>query len=288
MFPAVSAAFNRLGIRRTMSPPNDDSQPNEDKQETTGSQEPYYPEVYDVLKVRFMLRWKLVPEGLPVEIVDMIMDAAEYWASAEVRMDSRRVIHQDGDEVLVRTWPLCYDPETIGTPSPKLLPHRTIHPCRKIVFSISSHDQGGWRRPRPYDGSSTWFDTEVVHSAHLPDHAVETQGVPPRGPDGPRLRSGHPLLNPGPHKLQSNGADPTASQQPDRHVVVWHYLDNIPADSPEAEDIQQRQGRGRATLDGSQVRSLELGDSISVWGRARYMGWLNIVKELTVRVFWAI
>ncbi|KAL4888686.1 hypothetical protein BDV59DRAFT_188160 [Aspergillus ambiguus] len=281
MFPVISASFRRLGIARTMSPSND-----EEKNESADSQECYYPNAHDVLKVRFILRWKIVSEGLPAEIVDMIMDVGEYWASAEVEMEDRQVIRQDGDRVLVRTWPLCYDPETIGTPSPKLLPHRTVHPCRKILFSISSHDQGGRRgSPRPYDGSNTWFDTEVIHGAHLPDHAVETQCVPPPGPDGRRLHAGHPLLNAGPHKLQSNK---TREGQTQHHVFAWHYLDNLAADSPEAEEIQQMQGRGRATLDGSQVRSLEVGDSISIWGRARYMGWRNEVEGIRVRVYWAI
>lgn len=110
MFPMVSAAFSRLSMGRTTTPPpNDDT---ESLSSETISPTTFYPSVADVLKVRFTLRWKIVAEGLPQEIVDMIIDAAEYWASAEVKMEgSTRVIRQDGDQVLVRTVPLCYDPE---------------------------------------------------------------------------------------------------------------------------------------------------------------------------------
>lgn len=69
----------------------------------------FYPEFYDVLKVRYLLRWKIISEGLPVEIVDLIVDAAEYWPSIEATLDQKRIIHQDRDQVLVRTAPLCYD-----------------------------------------------------------------------------------------------------------------------------------------------------------------------------------
>src|SRR3954454_13103128 len=52
------------------------------------------------------------------------------------------------------------------TPS-KPLPHRGAHPCRRIIFKLSSHDQGrGRRHENMYEFSWTWFDTEVIHGAH--------------------------------------------------------------------------------------------------------------------------
>ncbi|KAF9894237.1 hypothetical protein FE257_007739 [Aspergillus nanangensis] len=283
MFPTVSAAFARIGIARTMTPPpaEGSESPSNGEEQHAGSSDGrqiFYPDINEVLKVRYILRWKIVAEGLPLEIVDMMMDAAEYWASAEVTLEGRKIIRQDRDQVLVRTWPLCYDPETIGTPSPKLLPHRSIHPCRKILFSISSHDQGGGR-PRTtdqYEGSFTWFDTEVVHSAQEADHALETQSVPEPGPNGIRLGPDDPLLLPRRNKLQCNVA---RSREVQHHQFAWHFLDNIAGDSAAADEIARDQGRGQDTLDGSQVRGLELGDSISVWGRTRFAGWGNWVEE---------
>lgn len=77
-------------------------------------------------------------------------------------------------------------------------------------------------------------------------------------------------------------------RDPVDHIITWHYLDSIPADSLDADEIERAQGRGRATLDGSQVCTLQLGDAISVWGRARYGGWSNHVDQASVRVFWAV
>ncbi|KAA8642230.1 uncharacterized protein ATNIH1004_011171 [Aspergillus tanneri] len=288
MFPMVSSAISRFrGPGRSL---NDEPPPNEGESNTTDeeSQEPHYPTLYDVLKTRHLLRWKVVPEGLPLEIVDLIVDAAEYWASVESKMNGHRVIRQDGDQVLVRTGPLCYDEKTLDSPSPKVLPHRTVHPCRKIVFSISAHDQG-WGSSRrldqsAFDGSNTWFDIEVVHSAYERTQEAASP-IPEAGPTGIRLGPGHPLLNPSPRKLQSNR---THERKTEHYTITWHHLDHTPADSAEAEEIERSQGRGRATLDGSQVRTLEVGDAISIWGRARYGGWSNHVERVSVRIFWAI
>lgn len=73
--------------------------------------EPFYPNISDVLKTRHVLRWKIREEGLPMEIVDMIIDAAEYWPSTKVSLGKRVVIRQDRDQELVRTVPLCFDEE---------------------------------------------------------------------------------------------------------------------------------------------------------------------------------
>jgi hypothetical protein len=77
----------------------------------------FYPGVFDVFKVRHILRWKVISEGLPMEIVDMIMETAEYWPSIEARMDARTIIRQDHDRELLRTAPLCYDEAVCCRPS---------------------------------------------------------------------------------------------------------------------------------------------------------------------------
>lgn len=71
------------------------------------------------------------------------------------------------------------------------------------------------------------------------------------------------------------------------HVVTWSYLDDIKADSKEGK-ILDDQGRGRATGDGSFVRSLLLGDVITVWGKCRFGGWVNNVESVKIEVYWAI
>lgn len=68
----------------------------------------FNPNLVDVLNVRDLLQWK-IPRGLPEELVDMIIDAAEYWPSIEQKMQDQRIIQKDCDQVLLKTVPLCYD-----------------------------------------------------------------------------------------------------------------------------------------------------------------------------------
>lgn len=70
--------------------------------------EEFNPSLWDVLKVRYLLQWKLTV-GLPEELVDMIIDAAEYWPSIEQKLQGHRIIQKDCDQVLLKTVPLCYD-----------------------------------------------------------------------------------------------------------------------------------------------------------------------------------
>jgi hypothetical protein len=58
-------------------------------------------------------------------------------------------------------------------------------------------------------------------------------------------------------------------------------------DSPEADALEE-QGRGRASLNGEFVRNLRVGDLITVWAKARFGGWANIVTDVKVDVYWAV
>jgi hypothetical protein len=251
--------------------------------------------VWDVLKVRYILRHKVVLP-LPEELVDWIIDEAEYWASTEVSMRDKRLIHKDRDQVILKTVPLCYDRASLEScpsspsPTPLIMPHRSKHPCRKIIFHISSHDQGsGNRQENVYEGSWTWFDTEVIRAAHLKNiyQDGEEQEVleNEKGQVAVHYGSDHPKLLPRGNKLQMNATRVSEMQD---HTIVWHYLDDIAPDSLEAEEIERTQGRGRDTLDGRGVRELAVGDSIAVWARARFPGWSNTVAQARVVIFWAI
>ncbi|KAL4872195.1 hypothetical protein BDV12DRAFT_162467 [Aspergillus spectabilis] len=254
----------------------------------------FYPGIYDVLKVRHILLWNVMAQGIPTEVVDMIVDAAEYWPSTETTLREKKTVRKDVDQALISTSPLCYDEKTLDMPNPRPLPHRAIHPCRKIVFTIMSHDQGGLserrvsgsERPAYYDGTYTWFDAEIIHNAHESAQREDISGkMDPTDRSPKHYGPDDPLLLPRGNALQRNRA---RIQRAKRHTIVWHHLDNIADSSPEAEDIERYEGRGRETLSGKQVREMELGDSILVWARARFPGWVNYVDELSVRVFWAI
>lgn len=79
----------------------------------------FSPHLWDVLKVRYLLQWKL-PSGLPEELIDMIIDAAEYWPSIEQKIQDRRTIQKDCDQVLLKTVPLCYD-RNVSLADPRLV-----------------------------------------------------------------------------------------------------------------------------------------------------------------------
>lgn len=80
----------------------------------------------------------------------------------------------------------------------------------------------------------------------------------------------------------------TATKNPRDHKITWSYLDNIRSDSSEAKEIDEQQGRGRETLDGSFVRDLKLGDVVTLWAKARFPGWKNNVEKVKIDVYWAV
>ncbi|KAJ5178044.1 uncharacterized protein N7500_000743 [Penicillium coprophilum] len=250
----------------------------------------FNPNLDDVLHVRRLFQLKL-SHALPEELIDMIIDAAEYWPSVEQKMQNQRIIKKDCDQVLLKTVPFCYDRNSLEQESnPTPLPHRGAHPCRKIVFKISSHDQGGGRRrDNMYEYSWTWFDAEVIRGAHKRNMYVDGTEQEildnERGQVRKHYTEADAELLPRDNKLQVNAAHVDEIQH---NKIVWDFRDDIQADSPEAFEIERTLGRGRATLDGHGVRELEIGDSIAIWARARFPGWSNHVDRASVRIFWAV
>lgn len=120
MFPMVSdtknfAALDQAASRQRRPRPNKSPEPEGtkdtggNKSSSNGSNEPqeFYPSLFDVLKVRYLLQCKLT-EAIPPEIVDLIIDAAEYWPSSETSLGGDgTVIRTDMDRELLRTAPLC-------------------------------------------------------------------------------------------------------------------------------------------------------------------------------------
>jgi hypothetical protein len=185
--------------------------------------------------------------------------------------------------------------------------------CRKIVFTIRSHDQG-WGGSSAadkgtYRGSFTWFDVGLervvakrqgksliqkvisalltfaddesgTSNSHNPIVLTTRQTLPQFSPS---QEPEFPLL-PGRTCLQKNL---TATSTFQDHVIEWRATDNIHEESPEADALEE-QGRGRATLDGEFVRNLKIGDAITVWGKARFGGWSNIITDVNVDVYWAV
>lgn len=71
------------------------------------------------------------------------------------------------------------------------------------------------------------------------------------------------------------------------HVITWSFDDHIHPESKEAVKLEE-QGRGRATGSGDLIRSLEVGDVVTVWAKARFPGWMNVIEEVKMDVYWAV
>ncbi|KAK8008765.1 ankyrin repeat protein [Apiospora marii] len=195
------------------------------------------------------------------------------------------------------------------------------HPVRKLVFNIRSCDQGWGGNPGDqgtYRHSWTWFDAglerfdaEAQCDENCPSYSTDGEAkeakegkgkgtricscavrpvwpvvVTDEGNDGaavpPRYDPGlHPTSD---HMVQANKVATPGMQQ---HHVVWRWDDNVDPDSSAAEDLE-KSGRGRATGNGEFVRSIKLGDIVTLWGRARFAGWENRVERVEVKVYWAV
>lgn len=205
-------------------------------------------------------------------------------------------------------------------PSPKL-----VHPVRKIVFTIKSKDQG-WvggqsiQHKTTYKSSWTWFEAGLERF----DSKQHCECIAPRtssfarlmtagdkncvsdlrynsstapAPDLPlcSLRSVIPQTEAGEkegerkyvHKLAANPQheiqrNRLATREWQEKEIVWSWTDDLD------EDALDEEGRGRRTGNGEFVRSLKLGDIVSIWGKARFHGWMNNVQKVKIDVYWAV
>lgn len=298
---------------------------------------PFEPSPVDVLVLKAMIQKARV---LPVEIVDGIIEFAEYWPCSHSYVEYRnsvtghesRAFRQDADAMLIRTPPVGFrNPLTDRYSTDEAIPPGYLlnecelkhfekylgeampplkHPVRKVVFTIKSRDQGwggGADTRGGYHGSYTWFEaglekfdtdakcsdeTEGQSCSHRPinkpDHflpycKLRSVQPAPRESDG-KVTHGYDLIASPRYLIQSNKV---AGRSPMTHTITWTWHDDIPRDSPEAEDLTLF-GRGQATGDGEFVRSLEVGDVITVWVKSRFPGWVNNVYSVKVSVYWAV
>ncbi|KAI4864345.1 hypothetical protein F4820DRAFT_423676 [Hypoxylon rubiginosum] len=278
--------------------------------------------------------------NLPPELVDMIIDRAEYWACATTSINYPSHISVRGgrpgeDQFLLRTAPLGLkwtpasediwrvesEPKQLEQeyPPPELEklvdpPMSTLeNPFRRVVFDIVSRDQG-WSGHHTdhgtYRSSFTWFDAGLERfdmnnncSSTCPDQlnkgssesssSIPTCAIRPVWPsvvpsDGgaPGMRYHHETLPNEDHLIQRNKH---AEKSWHHHHVEWSWDDNVDpseTDSPAVRELENA-GRGMGTGNGEFVRNLKYGDMITVWGRARFLGWSNNIQRVEVKVYWA-
>ncbi|KAI0874540.1 hypothetical protein GGS24DRAFT_459062 [Hypoxylon argillaceum] len=276
--------------------------------------------------------------NFPFEIIDIVMDLAEYWACSMASIDYSVTANQylaiEGrhheDALLLRTEPLGFttwhsDDQgrwQAAAPARKLEeeytkeelesfiegPHVELkHPFRKIVFDIVSRDQGWGGEPNTngsFRSSWTWFDVGVdrfdkgqIRSAediessksetsNSTEQALPTSAIRPVWPPLNESLSdyNHQLCPIADHMIQSNRV---AERDWQHHHIEWSWTDDIDPNSREAEELEAC-GRGSATGDGRFLSSLKPGDMVTVWGHARFGGWVNKVQKVQVRVYWAL
>ena len=191
--------------------------------------------------------------------------------------------------------------------------------CRKVVFTIRSHDQG-WGGSSSdkgrYRGSFTWFDVGLERMvacregkfshARTDSALLNFIGNPETSTDEDTdtLDVEHPIvlttrrILPAIQQadelefallsdktcLQKNK---TAINRFQDHTITWRATDDVHPESIEGDALEE-QGRGRASLTGEFVRNLKVGDIITVWAKARFPGWANIVTDVKVDVYWAV
>ncbi|KAI1337144.1 hypothetical protein F5Y15DRAFT_391551 [Xylariaceae sp. FL0016] len=266
----------------------------------------------------------------PPEIVDMIMDFAEYWTCSTASIDytvlasGHYTIRSGSDrenQFLLRTEPIGLTQWHADNPerwrqqaAPRHLeeeytreelehliegPKSTLeHPIRKVVFQITSRDQGHGGNHEDHNTfrhSFTWFDAGIdrFDKTHQVDATMSSEAPPipteAIRPVWPPLRDDtsaydHQLHADDYHLIQCNRlADKTWQH----YCVEWYHNDNIVPESSAAQDLKA-QGRGAETGNGEFVRNLKVGDMITVWGRSRFGGWQNNVQDVEIRVYWAL
>jgi hypothetical protein len=94
----------------------------------------------------------------------------------------------------------------------------------------------------------------------------------------------HQLLPTADHKIRCNRV---AEHDWQHHHIEWCWTDAIDPDSSAGQELEAN-GRGSATGNGSFLKSLKVGDMVTVWGRARFPAWVNKIQKVEVKVYWAL
>ncbi|KAI6118193.1 hypothetical protein F5141DRAFT_1000365, partial [Pisolithus sp. B1] len=252
-----------------------------------------FPTAQDILTVRSY--FLLLKTPLCYELVDIILDEACYWAhsTVEVEYPVCAYLSNGKDRMYLRTLPLAI-PGTEGdfrlfpsryqgySPRSNLSVHARLHPCRRIVFELWSHDQG-WSSNYPndrgtYRGSYTWWDASV--------EAVQPEITGDPGIGSPVRFHQHEQRRPPLPNERSLQRNLHAVEETQHHTVEWSYADTVPS-TTDQQDLYNR-GRGPLSADGRFVRNLKVGDCIALWASARFPGWEMHAEKAKISVYWAI
>jgi hypothetical protein len=155
------------------------------------------------------------------------------------------------------------------------------------VYVPSSVAYAGWQSRSAHtltiDPTISDKEPETLDPRALRAIIPEIEQVDPSLPPSSEKRFQHELL-PTAAKIQANK---TAHPDWMTHKVEWRWTDGVDPNSNEADKLDEV-GRGSATGDGEFVRSLKLGDVITVWAKSRFPGWVNNVASCKIDVYFAV
>ncbi|KAF6760630.1 hypothetical protein DFP72DRAFT_76792 [Ephemerocybe angulata] len=234
---------------------------------------------------------EILLDFLPLELINMILDEAEYWPVLICRN-----VSSPAKEIAARAYPehcakYCY------YISPKL--PNTIRP-KKVTFILRSRDQGWGGDPGvtgTYPGSWTWFEAAIfrgldafIEDADRTARRVKGSEMPPRSPSDssetqPPIEGAvqieHPCNGSNLWMLQRNRR---ANRGEAQHEITWTSIDDVET-KEDTDEALDRSGSGGGY---GFVCSLQPGDRIAVYARAQYPGWVNHVHGVEIQIYYSL
>ncbi|KAJ6564632.1 hypothetical protein B0H19DRAFT_1259052 [Mycena capillaripes] len=233
----------------------------------------------DVFQVR-----RFLVEFLPPELVNTILDDAQYWprirctSNAATVHASSNSYHNASLRCLIT--PAFPSSETLGGPAACLR-------VKLIKFGIFSHDQGWGGHPQDhgtYQGSYTWFEATILRPGKAP--ALEgwrrwalALGYTKFRPIRPLFEVTNWCEPDGRWRVQTNRC---TISEPKYHTIVWQ------AEGSEGSDIPSEFEKNGSGDGAGFIERLAPGDRIGVVARAMFPGWVNHVGLIEVIVYYAV
>jgi len=214
---------------------------------------------------------------LPAELVDIILDYAEYWPCISEGVKTKLSLEANFET--------AYNAAAYYLITPPIPKH--VRHVQKIIFKLSSCDQGwGSDCLGTYNGSHTWFEAGIIRNLMAlspiePLSQYNADQLNMMAYNGNYAREIENPSRPGERwRVQCNL---TASSTVKIHKVVWYGGDIITAETEASTSQAKGAGAGRGFFE-----VLQSGDQVVLVVRAQYPGWTNHVYGAQVDIFYSI
>ncbi|KAI3611446.1 hypothetical protein WG66_002038 [Moniliophthora roreri] len=246
----------------------------------------------DVIAVRIALL-----KFLPRELVDIVLDDAEYWPRTFAKRYLVVIANTSGPKSQA-DW--CYlvtpqiIPDVLENDGEELRRPPKIH---SVTFTTKSRDQGWGGPPKdemerygPYHGSFSWFEAVIIRPSdeypNAPWWLEETSEFPVNllnpGPTEQDLADADVVLVGPPRKRWFVCCNLTANDTYTEHTVTWSIHDEDP------EHIVEDSMRGHVGMGKQFLSLLQPGDRIALMARAMFPGWENDIHSASIEVVYSM